>query len=199
MSKTQKAKVSDLIEDNLNANKGTDFGNDLMEKSFSKFGAGRSVLIDKNNKLIAENKSKAKFEEIGGENVLIIDADRDTLIAVRRNDIDLETPEGREFALADNATNKANLVWDADVIEVLAEDVEVEEWGVELPGQINLSSKNKELNIDDFEDELVLKLKYTESEYNIVKGELLKIADTPEQALWKLIKGDEVRDRNSSG
>ena len=192
MSKTQKAKVSDLIEDNLNANKGTDFGNDLMEKSFSKFGAGRSVLIDKNNKLIAGNKSKAKFEEIGGENVLIIDADRDTLIAVRRNDIDLETPEGREFALADNATNKANLVWDADVIEVLAEDVEVEEWGVELPGQINLSSKNKELNIDDFEDELVLKLKYTESDYNIVKGELLKIADTPEQALWKLIKGDEI-------
>ena len=192
MSKTQKAKVSDLIEDNLNANKGTDFGNDLMEKSFSKFGAGRSVLIDKNNKLIAGNKSKAKFEEIGGENVLIIDADRDTLIAVRRNDIDLETPEGREFALADNATNKANLVWDTDVIEVLAEDVEVEEWGVELPGQINLSSKNKELNIDDFEDELVLKLKYTESDYNIVKGELLKIADTPEQALWKLIKGDEI-------
>lgn len=195
MSKTQKAKVSDLIEDNLNANKGTDFGNDLMEKSFSKFGAGRSVLIDKNNKLIAGNKSKAKFEEIGGENVLIIDADRDTLIAVRRNDIDLETPEGREFALADNATNKANLVWDADVIEVLAEDVEVEEWGVELPGQINLSSKNKELNIDDFEDELVLKLKYTESDYNIVKGELLKIADTPEQALWKLIKGDEISEQ----
>lgn len=196
MSKTQKAKVSDLIEDNLNANKGTDFGNDLMEKSFSKFGAGRSVLIDKNNKLIAGNKSKAKFEEIGGENVLIIDADRDILIAVRRNDIDLETPEGREFALADNATNKANLVWDADVIEVLAEDVEVEEWGVELPGQINLSSKNKELNIDDFEDELVLKLKYTESDYNIVKGELLKIADTPEQALWKLIKGDEISNGN---
>ena len=195
MSKTQKAKVSDLIEDNLNANKGTDFGNDLMEKSFSKFGAGRSVLIDKNNKLISGNKSKAKFEEIGGENVLIIDADRDTLIAVRRNDIDLETPEGREFALADNATNKANLVWDADVIEVLAEDVEVEEWGVELPGQINLSSKNKELNIDDFEDELVLKLKYTESDYNIVKGELLKIADTPEQALWKLIKGDEISEQ----
>ena len=195
MSKTQKAKISDLIEDNLNANKGTDFGNDLMEKSFSKFGAGRSVLIDKNNKLIAGNKSKAKFEEIGGENVLIIDADRDTLIAVRRNDIDLETPEGREFALADNATNKANLVWDADVIEVLAEDVEVEEWGVELPEQINLSSKNKELNIDDFEDELVLKLKYTESDYNIVKGELLKIADTPEQALWKLIKGDEISEQ----
>lgn len=195
MAKTQNAKVSDLIGDNLNANKGTDFGNELMEKSFSKFGAGRSVLIDKNNKLIAGNKSKAKFEEIGGENVLIIDADRDTLIAVRRNDIDLETPEGREFALADNATNKANLVWDADVVEVLAEEIEVEEWGVELPGQMNISSKNKELNIDEFEDELVLKLKYTESDYNIVKGELLKIADTPEQAVWKLIKGDEISER----
>ena len=124
MSKIQKAKVSDLINDELNANKGSDFGNELMEKSFSKFGAGRSVLIDKNNKIIAGNKSKSKFADTGGQNVLIVDADRNTLIAVRRNDIDLETPEGREFALADNATNKANLVWDADVIEVLANDTE---------------------------------------------------------------------------
>ena len=168
MHKTHKAKVSDLIDDELNANKGSDFGNELMEKSFSKFGAGRSILIDKNNKVIAGNKSKSKFTEIGGENVLIVDADKDTLVAVRRNDIDLETSEGREFALADNATNKANLVWDADVIEVLAEDIEVEEWGVELPGQINLSSKNKELDIDEFEVELILKLKFTESDYNIV-------------------------------
>ena len=131
MSKITKAKISDLIDDDLNANKGCEFGDKLMDKSFSKFGAGRSILLDRNNKVIAGNKSKNKFGELGGENVLIVEADKNTLVAVRRNDIDLDTPEGREFAIADNATNKANLVWDVEVIDVIAESVDVVEWGVE--------------------------------------------------------------------
>lgn len=37
------------------------------------------------------------------------------------------------------------------------------------------------------DDEMVIKLKYTEDEYNIVKGQLLRLASTPEQAVWKLL------------
>lgn len=108
----KKNKISDLVFDDKNFNKGSEFGSSLMDKSLSKFGAGRSVLIDKNNRLIAGNKTTEKFGELGGQNVLIVDTDKNTLVAVRRNDIDIDTPEGREFALADNATAKANIVWD---------------------------------------------------------------------------------------
>jgi hypothetical protein len=34
---------------------------------------------------------------------------------------------------------------------------------------------------------MVIKLKYSEGEYNTVKDQLSKIAATPEQAVWKLL------------
>jgi len=34
---------------------------------------------------------------------------------------------------------------------------------------------------------MIIKLKYTEDEYHIVKGQLTKLASTPEQAVWKLL------------
>ncbi len=40
-------KITDLKFDDKNFNKGTQYGKSLMEKSLSKFGAGRSILIDK--------------------------------------------------------------------------------------------------------------------------------------------------------
>jgi hypothetical protein len=37
---------------------------------------------------------------------------------------------------------------------------------------------------------MTINLKYTEEEYYIVKESLLKIAPTPEQAIWKLLGND---------
>ena len=125
-----KIKVSELIPDDNNFNKGSEFGNSLISKSFEKFGAGRSILIDKNNKIIAGNKSTENYGAGGGEDVIVVESDGTKLIAVKRTDIDLDTPEGRELALADNATAKANIVWAEDVIASEL-GVEVgESWGV---------------------------------------------------------------------
>ena len=125
-----KIKVSELIPDDNNFNKGSEFGNSLISKSFEKFGAGRSILIDKNNKIIAGNKSTENYGAGGGQDVIVVESDGTKLIAVKRTDIDLDTPEGRELALADNATAKANIVWAEDVIASEL-GVEVgESWGV---------------------------------------------------------------------
>jgi len=50
-------KAKDLIHDDKNFNKGSEAGAKLIKKSFEKFGAGRSILLDKNNRIIAGNKS----------------------------------------------------------------------------------------------------------------------------------------------
>ncbi len=68
-------KIKELIQDDKNFNKGTEFGNSLIEKSFRKFGAGRSILIDKNNRIIAGNKSVENAMSIGIEDVQIIESD----------------------------------------------------------------------------------------------------------------------------
>ncbi len=140
-----KIKVSELIPDDKNFNKGSEFGNSLISKSFEKFGAGRSILIDKNNKIIAGNKSTENYGAGGGEDVIVVESDGTKLIAVKRTDIDLDTPEERELALADNATAKANIVWAEDVIATEL-GVEVgESWGVDMGKEI------PEAEEDDFD------------------------------------------------
>lgn len=137
MAKIVETKIDKLTPDNLNANKGTEYGGHLMEKSFREFGAGRSILIDKNNRIIAGNKSTETAAAIGLQDLIIVETDGTKLVAVKRTDIDIDSKEGRELALADNATSKANLAWDEEAIAKIAEDfqVDVEGWGIELPQQ----------------------------------------------------------------
>lgn len=127
-----KIKISELIPDDKNFNKGSEYGNQLINKSFEKFGAGRSILIDKNNKIIAGNKSTENYGALGNEEVIIVESDGTKLVAVKRTDIDLDTPEGREMALADNATAKANIVWAEDVIAETVGVEMAESWGVDF-------------------------------------------------------------------
>ena len=129
--KKDKVKISDLIPDDKNFNTGTGFGNSLIEKSFQKFGAGRSILLDKNNRIIAGNKSVENAAAIGMEDVQIVESDGKRIIAVKRTDIDLDSPEGREMALADNATAKANIIFDAELVEAELGEAVCEEWGVD--------------------------------------------------------------------
>ena len=134
MAKTEKMKIDRLVPDNHNFNKGTQYGDHLMDESLRQFGLGRSILIDKNNRIIAGNKTTEKAGELGFEDVLVVETDGKTLVAVKRTDIDLDSKAGRELALADNATSKANLEWDEAAIEAVsaAFAFDPEDWGVAI-------------------------------------------------------------------
>ena len=56
--------IDDLIQDDHNFNKGTEQGQQLIERSFRECGAGRSVLIDKDNRLV--EGIRAPFTQGGG-------------------------------------------------------------------------------------------------------------------------------------
>ena len=133
-------KLSDLTPDDKNFNKGSEFGASLIEKSFRKFGAGRSILIDKNNRIIAGNKSVENAMSIGIEDVQIVESDGTKIIAVKRTDIDLDTPQGREMALADNASAKANIVFDCELVEAELSEAVAVEWGVETGTKDNFGT-----------------------------------------------------------
>lgn len=143
-TKIIEASIETLIPDNKNFNKGTEFGEHLMDKSLREFGLGRSILIDKNNRIIAGNKTAEKAADIGFDNVIIVETDGNSLVAVKRKDIDLDSAKGRELALADNATSKANLSFDTDLIMQEAEkfDFDPEDWGVSMDAQDE--NENKE-------------------------------------------------------
>lgn len=137
--KINTVKISELTPDDKNANKGTDYGKELMDNSFKKFGAGRSILIDKNNRIIAGNKSTQQCAEIGIDNVIIVETDGKSIVAVKRTDIDLDSKEGRELAIADNATQKANLEWDEDNLKEIVDEwgINADDWGIEFTDVID--------------------------------------------------------------
>lgn len=122
------AKIGDLTPDDRNANQGTERGDWMLTQSLQKLGAGRSVLLDKNGRLIAGNKTAAKFGEMGLEDVIIVQTNGQQLVAVQRTDLDIDSPEGREMALADNRVGEVNLSWDAGVLAELGQEVDLGQW-----------------------------------------------------------------------
>lgn len=112
-------KISDLIPDARNANKGTMRGRGMLEHSLRQYGAGRSVLIDREGRVIAGNKTLEVAGEIGLEDVVVVQTDGTKIVAVQRMDLDLaKDPRARELAFADNRVGEVDLDWDAD--ELLA-------------------------------------------------------------------------------
>jgi hypothetical protein len=80
--------------------------------------------------------------------------------------------------------------WDIDLLANEWENEELADWGVDLPDfdtDDNYGDRNKEIDVNQFDDEMTIKLKYPEDEFNRVREGLSKIAQTPEGAVWKLL------------
>ena len=150
----QRIDIKTLVQDDHNFNKGTEAGRKLMEKSFTELGAGRSILVDKDGRIIAGNKSQQAAIAAGIKTVRVIETTGDELIAVKRTDISLDSKEGRELALADNLTTQINLAWDeAELTSVAAQEgIDLPDWGLD-PKELGIEEEKKEAQEDDFDEE----------------------------------------------
>ena len=136
------SKISDLTPDKQNANKGTQRGLKVLDDSLREYGAGRSILIDKNGVIVAGNKTAERAADIGMDDLIVVETDGTKLVAVKRTDLDLETDEvARKLAYADNRAGELGLDWNPDVIladleagvdlDGLFTDIELEDFGWE--------------------------------------------------------------------
>ena len=116
--------IEQLAQDQHNFNKGSEQGQELMERSFKEMGAGRSILIDRNGNIIAGNKSQKAAIAAGIKKVRIIETTGDELVAVKRTDVDIDSAEGRKMAYLDNLTTQVNLTWDQTELQAVQADVE---------------------------------------------------------------------------
>lgn len=124
--KVKKVKLSELIPDPKNANKGTERGRYMLEHSITNLGAGRSVLVDKNNVLIAGNKTAEVAVESGFEDAIVVETDGTELVVVKRKDLDLTSDDkAKQLAIADNRVGQINLNFDAEVILELDQEIDL--------------------------------------------------------------------------
>jgi hypothetical protein len=125
MSKQIK-KITDLTPDPCNANKGTERGAFQLEGSLQKYGAGRSILTDKNGVVIAGNKTLEHAADLGLD-IEVVKTTGDKLVVVQREDLDLaDGTKARELAYADNRIAENDLDWS---VEQIMEDMDA---GVDL-------------------------------------------------------------------
>lgn len=160
-------KIDELKFDDKNFNKHTEFGMGLLEKSLRENGAGRSILIDKDNNIIAGNGIIEAAGSVGLENIKVVETTGDEIVAVKRTDISLNSKKGRKMALADNATAKADLEWDFENIISELEPEEAAEWGVEeiktgLKDEKEVENREPSITSSfitfDYSDEIELKI-----------------------------------------
>lgn len=119
-------KLSQLTPDSRNANKGTDRGRRVVRESLRKYGAGRSILIDKSGNVIAGNKTLEGAKAVGLEDVQIVKSDGTKLVAVQRTDLDINDKAARELAIADNRASELGLEWDPEILKQFeVEDVDL--------------------------------------------------------------------------
>lgn len=165
--------IEELRQDNLNFNKGTYEGEVLIKKSLERFKAGRSVLIDKDNNIIAGNKTVSAAATMGMK-VRVIETTGDELVAVKRTDIDIDSKEGRELALADNRTAQINLAWDEPNIEVaeLQFGLDASDFGLEMTDNEPTAESKGEIDVGTFDTDQTLCIKLTTMQYEAVINRL---------------------------
>jgi hypothetical protein len=141
-------------------------------QDFPEMAEIRPIVVNADMIILGGNMRFKAMKEAGWKEVPVIVADH------------LTPEQEREFIIKDNTSGGD---WDWEMLAMEWDADKLEEWGLDLPNIQDFSDKNEEIDIDNLETDMTIKLTYTEEEYNIVKEQLSRIASTPEQAVWKLL------------
>ncbi len=104
---------------------------ELIAKSLSECGAGRSIVVDNTGASIAGSGVLEQAERLGLKKK-IIETNGDELVVVVRKDLSPDDPRRKELALADNATSDQS-EWDFDMLRDDWSDEQLQEWDIAVP------------------------------------------------------------------
>lgn len=113
--KVTEGKPTDFIPDKDNANQGTQRGQKMIQESLQEDGAGRGIVVDKNDNVVAGNKTLESAVDIGIDKAIIVETTGNELVITKRLDWDLYEDESpRRYAYRDNRSSEVSLQWDPE-------------------------------------------------------------------------------------
>lgn len=126
-----------------------DKNKELIRKSLNECGAGRSIVIDNNNEIIAGNGIYEQAKELGIK-TKIIETDGSELVVVKRTDLSTDDEKRKKLAIMDNSTSDSS-EFDLELLSVDFEVPELKDMGIDVPDvEINneedLSGEEKAVN-----------------------------------------------------
>jgi len=125
----------------------------MVETSLHKYGAGRSILVDKHGQIIAGNKTAEAAGAIDLDGLVVVQSDGTRLVVVQRTDLDLDTdPAARELALADNRAGELGLEWDAGILAELGTEIDLSGlWSRDELAELMAAEREPGAGGDDFD------------------------------------------------
>lgn len=172
--------------DRRNYRKHSDENKRVIKKSLEELGAGRSIVIDNEGEIIAGNGVYEQAQKLGIK-TRVIETDGSELVVVKRTDLQTDDEKRKKLALADNVASDLSEFDD----DLLHEDFSMEElsdWGLESEEEMSEQkiNKNKEIDIDEFEDTQELKLKFSPKQYTFVLSKLREYGDDFSESFLKI-------------
>jgi ParB-like chromosome segregation protein Spo0J len=110
---SERLKIADLKFDPQNARVRTAKGEAMIQESLRSVGAARSIVIDEDGTILAGNGTVEAAGQVGIENVVIVEASGDEIIAVKR--VGLTDEQKKKLAYYDNRTGD-EAEWDMEQV-----------------------------------------------------------------------------------
>lgn len=124
----------------------------MIRESLEACGAGRSVLVDNQNELIAGNGVFEQAQKLGIP-TRIIETDGTELVVVKRTDLEPEDKKRKQLAAADNAIAD-KVTWNASAIRADFTPVEIQALNIDLPPvELNETPPPVEAQEDTFDED----------------------------------------------
>ena len=174
-------KTADLIPYANNSRTHSDEQINQVASSIKEFGFTNPVLVDEQNGIVAGHGRVMAANKLGLEEVPCIVLDG------------LTKAQKKAYVIADNQL-ALNSGWDLGMLKLEVESLKEMDFDLDVMGFdegfvdnlfefVDYSDKNKELDIDDFDDWMELKFKFSSEQYESVKIALSKLGESPEIAL----------------
>lgn len=132
--------IKDLKQDKRNYRKHNQRNLDLIKKSVTEVGLGRSVVIDNENEIVCGNGLVSTLDK--NTPIKVIETDGSELVVVKRTDLQTADEKRKQLAVMDNSTSDSS---EFD-FELLKEDFDIktlQEW--EIP-----AFETPDIDIDSF-------------------------------------------------
>lgn len=126
-------------------NRGSVKGNRILKRSVQLLGCCRSIVVDRDNKVLIGNKVLAAAKDCGIAKVRIVETKGDELVVVKRTDIDFDTRKAKEISLVDNLSSEQNLSYDTQLLLDAMNSV----WGFDPRDWEGHSCLVQELSVED--------------------------------------------------
>lgn len=128
--------------DKRNYRKHSEQNKNRIKKSLKECGAGRSVLVDADDTLIAGNGVFEQAQAMGIP-TRVIETDGTELVVVKRTDLRTDDDKRKLLAMVDNATSD-NVEWDMETLNDDFDLDDLEDWDIKIQEQ----KENKDLSDD---------------------------------------------------